>query len=323
MTESVPPGESRSTHFDFSHAVFQMEDVRFLIAGDDQPSLLMKLGDVDVALTIKALRAEFKLDLTADGDLLDQVVEGLRYVKVIRPGDSIPCEILDGSASWSIEERHHDIAKGRITLQISTWLSGEEQVISDESSLLQLAEDPAIKSRVQAAFSEIAVRLGLTPDRRQEVIDRIETLARELAYVEALRERFGVISKLRSKLMEFRAIYRRDRSIDEELQRIENLMRRPFTEIETIFDQVDAQSGEIIAMLRNINNQIEFIRRSRDDLHVRMMLWDDVIVEWNTLKPERSLDNEAVLRSLYRFLARNFNIEKAWQLTSSAFDRKT
>jgi hypothetical protein len=322
MTEQEPAGENRSTHFDLQHAVFQMEDVRFLVAADDQPSMLMKLGDVDVAMTIKALRAEFKLDLTADGDLLDQLVEGLRFVKVIRPGDSIPREILDGSASWSIEERHHDIAKGRITLQISTWLGGEEQVISDENSLLQLAEDPAIKQRVQAAFAEIAVRLGLPRDRKQEVIDRIETLARELAYVEALRERFGVIGKLRAKLMEFRTIYRRDRSIDEELQRIENLMRRPFAEIEAIFDQVDAQSGEIIAMLRNINNQIEFIRKSRDDLHVRMMLWDDVVVEWAGLKPERSLDNEAVLRSLYRFLARNFNIEKTWQLTSSAFDRK-
>jgi hypothetical protein len=315
-------GASRSTHFVFDHQIFAIEGARFTMASDGEPSMFMKLGDIEVALTIKAVRVEFKLECTPDDDLLDKVVQGLNYVRTIRPNDSIPGEILDGTASWRIEDRHHDIAKGRLTVQISTWLSGEEQIISDEAALLQIAEDPTIKGRVQAAFAEIAQRLGLPIERKQEVVDRIESLARELAYIEALRERFGVLKAMRTKLHDFHNLYRRDRSFDEEISRIENLMRRPFGEIETIFDQVDAQSGEIVSMLRNIQSQIDFIRKSRDDLHSRMMLWDDVILEWDHIKIERSLENEATMRSLYRFLARNFNIAKPWQLTTAAFDRK-
>ncbi|HTH96766.1 MAG TPA: hypothetical protein VL574_05070 [Stellaceae bacterium] len=319
-SEAVPPTPTdRSTHFIFDHQVFTVKAARFVIGSDGQPAMIMRLGDIEAALTIKSLRQEFKLDGTADDELLDKVIKGLAYVKIIRPNDSIPSEILDGSASWRIEDRHHDIAKGRLTVQISTWLSGEEQIISDEAALLQIAEDPAIKTRVQAAFTEIAARLGLPADKKQEVIDRIEILANELAYIEALRDRFSALRALRKKVADFHHLYRRDRSFDEEISRIENLMRRPFGEIETIFDQVDAQSGEIISMLRNIQSQIDFIRMSRDELHGKMMLWDDLLPEWEKIKVERSLENEAVMRGLYRFLARHFNIEKAWQLTANAF----
>ena len=111
-----------------------------------------------------------------------------------------------------------------------------------------MAEDPTIKARVNEAFGEIAAKLGLPPDRKQEIIDRIDSVVRELAYIEALRERFrATILVIRDKVLTFMKIYRRDRSIEEEFGRIENLIRRPVNEIGGhILDQVDAQCGEFI-----------------------------------------------------------------------------
>jgi len=327
MASGAPPSDAseqnRSTHFVFEHAVFRAPHARFALASDGTPSMMLRLAELDAVVPIRSLSSEFALDENGDAELLEMVVAGLKYVKTIRPGDSIPREILDGTASWALEDRHVDIAKGRITLQISSWLTGQEQVIFDQSALLQMADDPAVKARVNEAFGDIAVKLGLPRERKQEVIDRIDTVVRELAYIEALRERFrGTILVIRDKILMFIKIYRRDRSIEEEFGRIENLMRRPVNEIGGILDQVDAQCGEIISLLRNLDRQITFIRESRDELHSRMMLWDDIIPKWLAITVERSPENEQSMKELYRFLARNFIIEKPWQLAGAAFDRK-
>jgi hypothetical protein len=315
-----PPQEG-STHFAFNHAVFRAPDPRFVIATDGEPSLIVKLAELDALVPIRSLRMEFQLDGTPDGAMLDQVVAGLKFVKMIRPGDSIPREILDGSASWNVEDRHLGIAKGRITVQISSWLTGAETVIVDQEALMQLAEDPAIKLRVNEAFSDIAVKLGLTADRRQEVVDRIDQLARELSYIEALRERFATVRAIGDAVAAFQRIYQRDRSVIEDLTRIGNLIRRPLDNIQSIFDQVDGMSGEILSLLRHLTRQVTFIRESRDELHQRMMLWDDIVLKFAAAQVERSPENEALLKELYRFVARHFIVEKPWELVGAAFVR--
>jgi len=316
------PSKERSTQFEFEHSVFRAPDPRFVIASDGEPSLVVELADLAAVIPLKSLRLEFELDKGPDGAMLDKVVAGLKFVKTIRPGDSIPREILDGTASWAVEDRHIELAKGRITLQISSWLTGAETVIVDQEALMQLAEDPAVKQRVNSAFSDIAVKLDLPPERKQEVVDRIDQLARELSYIEALRERFGLIKSVGETVAAFQRIYRRDRTVIEDLSRIVNLLRRPLNELQGIFDQVDGMSGEIISLLRNIGRQIEFIRESRDELHQRMMLWDDTIQQFSTIQIERTPENEALMKELYRFLARNFIVEKPWELVSAAFTRQ-
>jgi hypothetical protein len=318
-----PSERNRSTHFMFEHAVFRAPQTRFTLASDGTPSMMLRLADFDAVVPIRSLGSEFALEENGDAQLLELVIAGLKHVRTIRPGDSIPCEILDGTASWSVEDRHLEIAQGRITLQISSWLTGQERVISDQLSLMQLADDPTIKARVNEAFGEIAVKLGMPRERKQDVVDRIDLLVRELSYIEALRERFrATLLVIQDKILMFMKIYRRDRSIEEEFGRIENLMRRPVNEITGIFEQIDAQCGEIISLLRNLDRQISFIRDSRDELHTRMMQWDDIVPKWLAISVERSSENELAMKELYRFLARNFIIEKQWQLTSAAFDRK-
>jgi hypothetical protein len=319
---SQPRPASPSTHFIFEHNLFRAPGARFAPAADGTPSMMMNLADLDAVVPLKSLRNEFQLDGTADGDLLDKVVAGLKFVKVILPGDSIPSELLDGTASWSVEQRHHDLARGRLTVQISSWLLGQEQVIVEKESLIQLADDPAVKTRVNQAFGDIAERLGLGREKRQDVVDRVEQLGRELAYIEALRERFGILSGTVDHVNEFLKVYRRERTIHDELVRILQLLRRPVEDIRGIFDQIDAQSGEILSLLRNVDRQIPFIREARDQLHTKMMLWDPIILLWRDLPLDRSLAVEQKIRELYRFAARNFVVQKPWQLTNASFDRK-
>src|SRR5262249_30029122 len=151
---AAPGGGStdRSTHFVFDAKVFRLERAYFSLTHANEPIFHVLLGAINAALPLPTLRAEFNIDPdSSDGKLLDIVEKSLRYVKEIRPNDSIPRELLDGSASWTVEERHRIIAQSRLVVQLSSWLTGEEMIISDVTQLEQIAEDPGTKQRVQKA----------------------------------------------------------------------------------------------------------------------------------------------------------------------------
>ena len=108
------------------------------------------------------LRTEFDLSPeTGDGKLLGIVEKALRYVREIKPNDSIPHELLDGTASWTVEEKHRTIARNRLTIQLVSWLTGGETLVVDLTQLEQIADDPKTKTRVQEAFTKAAEKLGL------------------------------------------------------------------------------------------------------------------------------------------------------------------
>ncbi|MGG2362419.1 hypothetical protein ACE4Z5_26130, partial [Salmonella enterica] len=88
-----------------------IEGARFTrSAASDEPSFVLPLGGIEVTVPVDKLCAEFDIAAdSADGQLLHVVAKGLNYVKRIRPGDSIPRELLDGSASWSVDDRHLQI----------------------------------------------------------------------------------------------------------------------------------------------------------------------------------------------------------------------
>ena len=307
-----------STRFDFQHPVFRLSGCRFVIANDGKPAVVLPLGDLSGVVSISTLKNEFDFTGTADEDLLATVAASLKFVKSIYPGDSIPREILNGTASWSVQHRHLQIANGRLSLQLTSWLSGEETVVADREHLLRLTNSPEVKNRVNQAIGEIAGRLGLAHEHRQEVMSRVETAARELAYIEALRDRFGSIVKLDLKAQEFARAYRRDRGVSEDLQRIRVLIRKPVGDLSFAFDQVDAQCGEILALLKNLEAQIAFIRGARDDLHIEMMHWDEIIETWEDLPCTQTQEAEARIRDLYRFLAARYSVARSWKLSGQS-----
>src|SRR5579864_5665860 len=293
------PGAPKSTHFRFDHKVFAVKGAHFAQTPDTlEAALHVLLGDLQVAIVLPTLRAEFGIKPDSnDGELLLVVERSLRFVKEIRPNDSIPREILDGTASWSVDERHRMIAKGRLCLQIASWLSGEEAVVVDTLSLEQLVEDPVTKQRVEKAFGEIAEKIGIGRDRKSEVVDRIDELARELAYIEALRERYMAVREIMNKLS----------------QRVRTFLMRPQDEFESLFAQCDAMTGEIVAVLKKFDVQVQFVRDMRDDLHSRLMKWDDEIEAWKTIEVVRGEKTENAIKQMYRFAARHYPQRQDWR----------
>src|SRR4051812_28499416 len=257
IEQTALPGDDRSRTFAFEHKLFAVEGCYFaLIRNSEEVAFHLPLGDLKGAIALPVLRAELKLASDGtDSRLLDIVEKSLRYVKEIRPNDSIPHELLDGSASWSVEEKHRIIAHNRLTVQLVSWLTGGEAVVVNIAQLEQLAEDPNTKQRVQEAFVKIAERLGIGAARKQEVVTGIDTLARELSYVEALRDRYAEVQTLAERVNTLQNLYKRDASVRNDVFRMQALIRTPIGNFDAVFAQVDAQTGEILSVLRNIAAQ--------------------------------------------------------------------
>jgi hypothetical protein len=304
----------RSTVFDFEHKVFSLPEAHFRMSSTGEALFNVNLGSVIGSLTPAALRGEFGIAVgTHDWTLLDVVERGLKFVKEIRAGDSIPTELLDGTASWSVDPKHKQIAEGRLMLQIARWLEGDLGHLPEAHEIEVLATDPELKKRAQAAFDKIAVQIGLGEGKKEDIVRRIDTLARELAYIEALRERFGKVSYIFNQLGTLNKLYHRDKVTLEDIIRIQALMRRPVEKMAGTLDMVDAQTAEIINVLKTIQTQIAYIREARDDLHVKLTEWDEVIDYWTEAMIERSPEMDDLLGVTYRFVALNFPISNDWR----------
>ncbi len=315
-TPDAAPGQMRETHFDFQHKVFSLPAAYF--AHDPtskQPVLNILLGDLKAALPFKTLKESFDIaEDSNDARLLAMVEKGLQYVKQIRPGEKIPGELLDGSASWSVDDRHRMIAKGRLTVQLVSWITGSEMIVVDLEELEQVVEDPNTKERLKTAFKQLAEALGIKTDNAEQYVhDRIDDLTQELSYIEALRDRFKHIRALSDNLGKILQIYRTDRTFCSEVQRMQGLIKKPLKMYDSIFDQADAQTGEIMGALRSFDSTVNFIRKIRDDLRTRLMEWEDVLQAWDGVPVEKSQQVEQLQKLTYRFLASNFIETKVWE----------
>jgi hypothetical protein len=308
----------RSTHFVFEHKVFNVQGSYFAFTADGvEPAFYVRMGEYRAALQLAALRHEFGIVPDSDdGKLLSIVEKSLRYVKEIRPGDSIPRELLDGTASWSVEEKHRVIARSRLAVQMASWLTGKESVIADEYELARLVNDPETKDRMQKATAEIAQKLGIGAARKQEVVDRVDDLGRELAYIEALRDRYGLVRAMTAKVHQLAKLYRSDRGVVQDISRVQSLLLRPNSDFENFFGQVDGATCEILPLLRKFDAQVTFIRDVRDQLHTRLLVWDELLKKWGHFDAVRGGEAEAALKDIYRFLAHNFPQRQDWRVGS-------
>lgn len=309
----------KSTHFNFENKVFAVGGAYFGLSKDNyKPVYFVTLGDLKAAVDIPTLRTEFKIPQDSpDSELLDIVEKSLRFVKEIRPGDSIPKELLDGTASWAVEDRHRIIARARIMVQLATWMTGKaDSGIDDGDQLAALADKPETKQRVQEAFDEIAVALGMGKDRRQEIVDMIDELAQELSYIEALRDHYNGIRSIYGKIKQLSRLYLRNRSVGGDLQRVEALIKSPIGNFNNTFDEIEAQTGETLAVLKQFRTQIKYIRDTRDDLHWEFMRWDELMEKWRKQPVEQSERAERMIKETYQFLARHYPLVKQWNLSS-------
>lgn len=319
MAEEVKSGKPADDGIvSFEHKFFSsFDDLYFRMTDTGEPVAVLKLATNEAILGFDGIKREFMLKPDShDFAMLDKVAEGLKFVRGLRPGEPLPKEVTTREASWDPTERHRRIARQRLTMQLVTWLTGNEHIFTSAEELAQVAEDPQVKKNIQLAFAEAAEALGLGRDRREEVVMYIETLAKELAYIECERDVFAEICKIDEKVQALRRIYSADRSMIETTDQVARLSQRALKVFRDFFEQVDAQTGEILAMLKNIDNQIEYIRSVRDEVHRRQLPWEDYIPIWKQLFTVRSDENTNRIRDLYQFLAPRFMQVNEWVLVT-------
>lgn len=303
-----------NTHFVFQHRVFQLPDTRFELSSIDRhPVMHVKLGDIDAVIPIDDVSIEFGISPDSpDGKLLVVVSNSLKYVKDIRPGDSIPSELLDGTASWRVDDHHRELAKNRLMVQVATWLTGNESVVLDMAELRRMSTDSSMQQKVRDGISKIAEELGLGSGRRDEVLDMIDRFARELCYIEALRDRYNAARGIAVKLNKVGKLYKEDKHFYEEVNRAGILMRPAMNGFTNLFDQVDAQTGEIMAVLKTYDAMVKYVREIRDELHQRLIIWDKAIKMWNIPIEKKHDRIRDAVRETYRFVAYHFPQTHDW-----------
>ncbi|MEX2614476.1 MAG: hypothetical protein WD767_00100 [Alphaproteobacteria bacterium] len=283
----------------------------------EEPVFILNLGGEEITLPIKGICREFGIkENSADFAMLEMVAAGLDYVKILMPGDTFPKELLTGEASWDVSAEHRTIAKQRVCMKLVSWVSGDENRITEPRELIRIADDPQIKAKINAAFEQAAAALDNPNATRDMVVDLIEELAYELAYIEKLRDRFRSVLAMEAKVKRVRHASAKQRSLLDTATSVTKLTSIAAREFEREFALADGQTNEIISMLQNIHAQKEYIRGVRDSVNRRMVAWDDVLRAWDRQSGIISADTPDLMRDTYRFLAPRYMQTDDWLLAA-------
>ena len=305
---------------EFKHPFFSaVPGIYFKIQeGTDDAVMMTPLDTGAVELRLDSIAKELRLDEDSkDSFMRETLVDALPFVPQLKVGDAIPMELRTGEATWSITDDDRSVARGRVTMQLVSWLSGDESVVTDKEQLAMVTEDPAMKEKISDAFTQAADKLGLG-DNVEKVVDLVDSLAEELSYIEALRRQFERILVVEERLRDMRELYRSELGIMETLNPVSRLCKIAMDGFRANFVDVDAQTGEIMAVLRNIGAQIKYIRTNRDNLYKRFWAWKELVDSWELQPAKRSRSCENMMQETYQFLAQRFLPENEWELFTKA-----
>jgi len=275
--------------------------------GDGAPVVVTRLGQVDAAIPLPALRGHLGIaDTSADARMLGLIAEALDYVVALRPGDTLPAEIRTGEASWEVEPAHLLRAITRLRLCLVAWLRGVPARLDGPG-----VSDAEIDRQIHAASQRAARELGLPSGAA--VADLIEAMARELAFIEALRERLHARLTAMSETMETATRgWRGDPYHIEMLVQVRRLLGTALARIGERFAQLDAQSAAIIPFLRGTQEQRSLIRFNRDWLYRSQRAFEPVLEEWDGAPAEIDPRFWRRVGAAYRFLSPRFMACREW-----------
>jgi len=281
------------------------------------PVLMVEYGEQFVALPLPGIRRELALAADApDSKMLDMVVKALSFVNVLSMGDPLPSEIISGKASWALTPQHAQVAYQRMAMKLLAWMThGTAEVASSGEDLLKQFQDPGTRKKIADAFGEAAVALGIGRERREEVTTYLETLAQELGYIEALREKFLRIVKIGRRLKEMADLAKKSMNVPDVVNQAAKLMRPAVEQFVGLFKDADGLTADIMGVLKNLDTTIAAIRTHRDDLYQRMTPWNDLLEGWEKCK-ENDISSETTQLSgrTVRMLAPRFMPSKEWEL---------
>lgn len=304
-----------NTHFVFRHKIFNVDGSYFSSrAGGRDSCLNLPLGELTAALAIPTLRREFGIAADSeDGRRLDIVERALRHLRVIRVNEAIPNELLDGSASWSVEDRHRAAAQRRLALNLVDWAAGRKRRAGDLHAVARDFESSAAKRKVRAAIGKVARRLCDSGDALAEVERRIAFLAHELSYIEGLRERFRTIRDVMSRVHEASIVQGQGRAVRDDIERVRVLLSYAFAKIDSEFDLVDRQQEDILSVLSDVTGHVELVRGVRDAIHYELMAWDEIVAGWQAYgRGDPAAGAQQAVERTYHFLAQRYAITQVW-----------
>jgi len=85
---------------------------------------------------------------------------------------------------------------------------------------------------------------------------------------------------------------------------------------------LDAQTGEVVSALRNVESQRVFVRSNRDWLYRRQRAWDALLKEWNVVGIGFDEGILLLLNRSYQFLAPRFMPVTEWESLTQPGRRK-
>ena len=304
-------------HCILEHRVFtSLGDPLFRKAETDgEPVMVVQLGEKTAAIPLISLQKECSIaNGSNDGQMLVLIAKSLDFVGALRIGDALPTEVLSGQASWEPDDLHLQIANARLQWQLVAWLNsgtGADTPSLDADMLLQIADDPVRRQQVQQAFAKAAE--ALDRPNSTAVVPLVEELAHELAYIEALRDR--LLNRVRSisdKLQRMALSYRGDGSHLETLTQVRRLASVALKQFTHRFEELDANTGEVMSALRNADGQRLFIRSNRDWLYRTQRAWQPLLAEWDIAGIGFDEGILALLNRSYQFLAPRFMPVTEW-----------
>ena len=288
---------------------------------DDTPVMIMSLGEREASVPLRALQRELNIaDDTPDGRMFALIAGSLDYVSGLSLGDKLPDEVLNGEASWKPGPQHRRLASAWLRVRLLSWFNPSALPAvksNDIENILRIDEDPDLRQTVQEAFA--AATKALLLEDAAVVVGLVERLADELSYIEALRD--GLLRRIQKiivRLDQLGSGWRSDAARLEVMTQVMRLLAFAIKQFADKFDEIDAQTGEVVAALRNVESQQAFIRSNRDWLYRSQRSWERVLREWD--EPPTVLDDVAwaLVGRTYHFLAPRYMAVTTWQTAGSS-----
>jgi hypothetical protein len=124
------------------------------------------------------------------------------------------------------------------------------------------------------------------------------------------------------KLNRMAQTYRGDGARLETLTQVRRLTTAALKQINHRFEELDAQTGEVVSALRNAESQRVFIRSNRDWLYRTQRAWHSLLSEWDVAGLGFDEGILPLLNRSYQFLAPRFMPITEWESVTRPGRRK-
>lgn len=299
------PGEE--VYFTFQSKLFEVPGIWFALTTDRrEAAIYIPMGEHTAFIPLPKLGEAFNIDvLSPDGDMLSKVAEALDHVTRVTPGERIPREIVDGTASWSVDERHHEIAARRLAARL----------VRRFPQLAGRLNTPDGELDVAACLREAAAHIEKSGEVRRvgrhEATLTFQAMCHETSYVEALREEMRFFDELLARIGEVKSNAKQAKDLAENAVRITTLMRRQAAQIQDILRHLDTRLDDILFAVADWNGLVHDVRYTRNRLHRLLLEWEAMRDAWRH-PPRGAIRLAHLVRDTYHFVAMRQSVEWVW-----------